>query len=176
MINSTELTLDSNILVWHSPSTFFAYWEGRAFFLSFRFRLRITGEAGKPTDLLHSKITCFSRVNTKKGFIRPRYSQSNDWTICQSCFKRTNGIDTTKPKKKTWRLMMLLLQGLMRRFDCLRAAFSLRFYLYSFRNFFSYMPPLPLFTGDLIKSMLWTESFFSTSVLGANMSDWERGQ
>ena len=39
--------------------------------------------------------------------------------------------------------MMLLLQGLMRRFDCLRAAFSLRFYLYSFRNFFSYMPLPP---------------------------------
>ena len=37
----------------------------------------------------------------------------------------------------------LLLQGLMRRFRCLRVAFSLRFFLYNFRNFFSYMPPLP---------------------------------
>ena len=70
---------------------------------------------------------------------------------------------------------MLLLQGLMRRFCCLRAAFSLRFYLYSFRNFFSYIsspppPPSQYWRSYQINAMIWI--FLSTSVLGANMLDW----
>ena len=127
----------------------------------------------------------------------PRRNLSNDWTICESCFKRTNGIDMTRPKKKTWRLMgtnchhknalamplppphilawrkgcdhdaasWLLLQGLMRRFGGLRAAFSLSvFFLYTaFVTSSAICPPPPpshLNIGDLIKSMQWSESSF----------------